>query len=79
MVGDLEQVESGQAARQQDRVDLLLDVAGQQEPLRAEGAEQDDRDIVDRRAAVGRVARDGIAVGPQHSQVDRVEPQPVAS
>jgi hypothetical protein len=77
VVGDLEQVEPGQAARQQDRIDLLLDVAGQQEALLAERAEQDDRDVVDRRAAIGRGARDGVAVGPQDPQVDRIEPQPV--
>jgi hypothetical protein len=36
VMGDLEQVHPGQAARQQDRVDLLLDVAGEQEALGAE-------------------------------------------
>lgn len=70
MVSDLEQIHPGQAARQQDGIDLLLDVAGQQEALRAEGAEEHDRDVVDRGAPVRRIARNGIAVRPQDPQVD---------
>jgi hypothetical protein len=78
MMGDLEQVDVGQAAGEEDRVDLLLDVAGKQEALGAEGTEEHDRHVVDRRPPVGRVARDRVAIGPQDLQVDRVEAQPVA-
>ena len=69
-MSDLEQIDPGQAARQQDGIDLLLDVAGQQEALRAEGAEEHDRDVVDRGAPVRRVAGNGIAVRPHDSQAD---------
>jgi hypothetical protein len=78
VMGDLEQVHPGQAARQQDRVDLLLDVACQQEALGAERPEEDDRDVVDRRPAIGWVSWDGVPVGPQHLETDRVEAQPIA-
>jgi len=77
-MGNLEQVHPGQAPRQQDRVDLLLDVAGQQEALLAERTEEDDRDVVDRRPAIGRVTWHGVPVGPQDLEVDRIEAQPIA-
>jgi hypothetical protein len=70
VMSDLEQIDPGQAARQQDGIDLLLDVAGQQEALRAERAEEHDRDVVDRGAPVRRVAGNGIAVRPHDSQAD---------
>jgi hypothetical protein len=72
-MGHLQQVDMGQAAGHQDRVDLLLDVAGQQEALPTEGPEEDDRDVVDRCPAIGRVACHGPSIGPQDPQVDRVE------
>jgi hypothetical protein len=78
VMGDLEQIHPGQASRQQDRVDLLLDVAGEQEALLAERAEKDDRDVVDRRPAIGWVPWHGVPVGPQDLEVDRVEVQPIA-
>ena len=77
-MGDLEQVDPGQAPRQDDRVDLLLDVAGQQEALAAERAQEDDRHVVDRGAAVGRIPGNRVAVRPQDPEVDRVQPQSVA-
>ena len=55
-------------ACQQLRVDLLLDVAREQEPTTGHGAEQDDRHVVDRRCRcpVARAARDrGSATGPR--------------
>ena len=65
MMGDLEQVDARESAPDQDRVDRLLDVAGQQEPLAPDLAEQDDRDVVDRRPAVGRLAGDRARIRPQ--------------
>jgi hypothetical protein len=78
VVGDLEQVHVGQAAGHEDRIDFLLDVTGQQEPLRAECAQEDDRDVVDRGPAIRRVAGHGRPIRPEDPQVDRVEAQPVA-
>ena len=75
VMSDLEQVDPRQAAAHEDRVDLLLDVPGQQEALAADLAEQDDRDVVDRGAAVGRFAR---ARRPRsgHRTVNRISSRP---
>ncbi len=78
MVGHLEEVDPGQAAGEQDRIDLLLDIAGEQEALGAECPEQDDRDVVDRRAPVGRFTGHGVAVRPEDLERDRVELKAVA-
>ena len=50
VVGDLEQVDARQAAREQRRVDALLDVAREQEPPPVRLAQQHDRDVVDPRS-----------------------------
>jgi hypothetical protein len=42
VVRHLEEVHPRQPSRQQDRVDFLLDVASQEEPLASIGPEQDD-------------------------------------
>lgn len=77
VMGNLEEVHPGQPPGEQDRVDSLLDVSGQQEPLRAERAQQDDRHVVDRAAAVGRNLAHRISIGPEHPQADRIELEPV--
>ena len=64
VVGDLEQVDLGDAACEQLGVDPLLDIAREQEPVLVEFAQEHDRDVVDRRAAVGRAFRDAVRVGP---------------
>ena len=68
MVGDLQEVDGGQAAAGEDRIDVVLDVAGEQEAPAGDLAEQDDRDVVDRAAAVGRVARHAARVRPQDAR-----------
>jgi hypothetical protein len=55
----------GHTARQEDRIDRLLDVAHQEEPSRAHHHVEDDRDVVDAATRVGRFARHGARVGPQ--------------
>ncbi len=57
MMGDLEQVDPGQAVGEQARIDVLLDIARQQEPAIGDRAQQDYRDVVDRGAGVGRIKR----------------------
>jgi hypothetical protein len=78
VVGDLEDVHPRQAPGHELRIDSLLDVAGQQEALAANLAEEHDRDVVDRRSAVGRALGDPPGVGPQHAQADVVDREPVA-
>src|SRR5690606_17064906 len=78
VVGDLENVESGQAPRHEQRVDLLLDVTGQQEAPSAGFPEQNDRDVVDAGAGVGRFERYLAPDWPQDPQLDVVDPQPIA-
>ena len=77
-MGHFQEVHPGQAAAEQNGIDLLLDIPGQQEALGAERPEQDDRDVVDRRSTVGWLARDGVAVRPEDHQADRVELESVA-
>ena len=67
VMGDLEQVDAGQPARHEGRVDSLLDVAGEQEALPADLAEQDDRHVVDgrsRRRPAGAARHRGPATAP---------------
>jgi hypothetical protein len=77
VVGDLEQVNPGQAALQENGIDALLDVAHQKHPAAVPFAKQDDRDVVDAGAGVGRLDRDGARVGPEHPEGDPVHLEPV--
>jgi len=77
-MGDLEQVDVWEAVGQQRWVDAVLDVAHQQEPARPDLAEQDDRDVVDARAAIGWDGRDLATDRPQHPEADLVDREPVA-
>ena len=74
----LEQVDPRDAAGQHDRVDVLFHVAGQEEPAPADFAEQDDRNVVDARAGVGRLGGDRAAVRPQHAHPDGIDRQSIA-
>ncbi len=78
MVGDLEELDAGESAGDEDRVDALLDVAGEQEPASADLTEQDDRDVVDPRAGVGWLIGNRAPVRPEDPNVDLVEGEVVA-
>jgi hypothetical protein len=77
-MGDLEEVDVREAAPDELGIDALLDVAGQQEPVLADLAEEHDRDVVDRRPAVGWSFGHPVRVGPEDAKADPVEAQPVA-
>jgi hypothetical protein len=78
VVGHLDQVDVGESARDEDRIDSVLRVPGEQEPLSAERAEQHDRDVVDAGPRVGRGARHGDPVRPEDVERDVVEGEPIA-
>jgi hypothetical protein len=78
VVRDLEHVHARNPSRQQLRVDALLDVAHEQEALRPHLAQQDDRDVVDRGAAIRRVLGHPAGVRPEDAKVDRVKRQSIA-
>lgn len=77
VVGDLQELDPGQPPDEQLGIHVLLDIASEQEPVRPEAAEQDDRDVVDRRAAVGGVLGHPARIGPQDPELDLVELEPV--
>jgi hypothetical protein len=77
-MGHLEQVETGDPGADEERIDLLFGIAGQQEATPARVAEQHDRDVVDPRARIGRLGGHAPGRRPQDAQVDLVDPQPVA-
>ena len=64
VVGHLENVDVGEATRHQNGIDSLLDVAREQEALRAHRAEQHDRHVVDPGSRVGRSPRHAARIGP---------------
>ncbi|HSK51666.1 MAG TPA: hypothetical protein VLA44_02855, partial [Clostridia bacterium] len=69
---DLQQVHRADLAEEL-RVDLLLDVAGQQEPPAVHAAQQDDRDVVDAGAGVRRLLGHRSRTRPQNLQPDLVD------
>jgi hypothetical protein len=75
---DFEKIELRQPGGEEARIDLLFDVAGQQEPALADRAEQHDRHVVDARSGVGRFDRDLPSDRPQDAQIDLVDRQSVA-
>ena len=77
VMGDLEDLDRGQPPGEEGRIDLLLDVAAQEEAVAGGLAEEDDRDVVDPGPAVGRLLRDAAGVRPQDLQVDVVDGQAV--
>jgi hypothetical protein len=78
MVGDLEEVEARESIGEERRVDSLLDITGQQEPVVAHGSEQDHRHIVDPGPAVRRRDRHPAPDRPQDTEVDLVDGEPIA-
>jgi hypothetical protein len=78
VVSHLEEIEPRQPFREQARIDVLLDVPGEQEPPRPNGPQEDHRDVVDAGPGVRRLGRDPATDRPQHSQRDFVHGQPIA-
>ncbi|HEY6057502.1 MAG TPA: hypothetical protein VIV06_05680, partial [Candidatus Limnocylindrales bacterium] len=76
-MGDLEEVEPGQAPGDEGRIDVLLEVAREQESLLPERAEQDNRDVVDASAGFRRLPSDRAGVRPQDAEIDIVHVEPV--
>jgi len=78
VVGDLQQVEMRQPSAHEDRIDVLLGIPDEQEPLPAGYAEEHDGRVVDRLAIVERPVGDGAGIRPEHRHADRVEDQSIA-
>jgi hypothetical protein len=78
MVGDFEQVNLGKSAPHELGIDPLLDVAREQDAVTVELAEQHDRHVVDRRAAICRLVGHTVWVGPEHAELDVVKAEPIA-
>lgn len=78
VMGDLQKIDPGQPSSDEDRVDVLLDVTGQQEPTSPELPEEDDRDVVDRRPVIGRPLGHRAGVRPEDAEADLVDPEDVA-
>ena len=75
---DLEDVDVREAAPDERRVEILLEIPHQQEPSRARLPEQHHGCVVDRLAVRERPVRDGAGVRPEHPERELVERQPVA-
>jgi hypothetical protein len=77
-MGDLEDLDRWQAALNEHRIDLFLDVSGEEEALAPERPEQDDRHVVDGRAAIGGLGGHRAAIGPQDPEPNAVQREVVA-
>jgi hypothetical protein len=77
VVRDLEQVHPWQSARDQLRIDLLLDVTREQETSTVDLPEEHDRDVVDAGPRVGRLTRHLTGARPQDGQLDLVDREAV--
>jgi hypothetical protein len=78
MVGDLQDIDVRHAGGQEIGVDLLLEIAGQEEASAGGLAEEHDGEVVDRLAVVERRLGNVGALRGQHPEVDVVETQAVA-
>jgi hypothetical protein len=78
VVRDLEQIDRREALGEQRRVDVLLDVPGQQEAPLTHHPEQHHRHVVDAAAGIRWFGRDLATDGPQHPHRDLVDRQPVS-
>jgi len=78
VVGHFEQVDLWQSPTHELGVDLLLDVARQEDAVTLELAEQDDGHVVDRSPAVCRSLRDAVRVRPEHPEPDPIELEAIA-
>ena len=77
MVRNLEQVEVGQASGDERRIDVLFDVASEEEPLAVAHPEQHDGGVVDRLAVAERGRRHRAGVGPEDREPDRIQGEAV--
>ena len=83
MVGDLQDVDSrvtsgAQPSVEQLRIDVLLDVPGEQHAALAGTDVENDRDVVDALAAVGRHRGDAARKRPEDAETCLVDGQPIA-
>jgi hypothetical protein len=78
VVRDLQDLDDGQVAGDEGRVDLFLDVSAEEEAVAADLAEKDDRHVVDPGPAVRRAFRDRPRVWPEDAQTNVVDREPVA-
>jgi hypothetical protein len=78
VVGDLQEVHLGEAPSDEGRVDLLLDVPREQEPVPAHLAQEDDRDVVDPGPVIRRPFGNGADVRPEDPEADVVQGEVVA-
>ncbi len=76
-MGHLEEIDAGQPAGQQRRVDILFHIAGQQEAALADETKQHDRHVVDAAAGIRRFVGDLAPYRPEHLHRDLVDCQPV--
>jgi hypothetical protein len=70
---DFEDIDVRQPTPDEDRIDLLLDVARQQEAPSIDRTQQYDRDVIDAGAGVARLAWHAAGVRPQDIEPDLVE------
>ena len=75
MMGHLEKVDGGQATGQETRIDLFLDVTGQQDAMPVHLAEQHDRHVVDPGTAIGGAFRNRAGIRPQDAKRELVDAQ----
>lgn len=78
VVRDLQHVGVAKASPQQDRVDLLLGIAHEQEAPLADRQLENDRNVVDRLAALWRRTGHAARVRPENPEPPVVDGEPVA-
>jgi hypothetical protein len=78
VMGDLEDVDPRQPTGEQQRIHVVLDVAGEQEVTIVDRAQQHDRDPVDEGAIARGLDGDIAPVRPQDADRDVVHAEPVA-
>lgn len=74
----LEDVHVRETARDQGRVDVVLDVPRQQQPARADLRQEHDRDVVDLAPRGARLGGHGSEVRPEHGHAKLAERDPGA-
>lgn len=78
VVRHLQDVDLRQARREELSVDLLLDIAHQQEAAIAHQAGQHHRHVVDPGPAIRRLVGDTTGPGPEDPEIDLVDPEAIA-
>jgi hypothetical protein len=74
---DLQHIDGRQAPADEHRIDLLLDIAGQEEAPARHLAKEDDRHVVDAGPRVGRLGRHTAGIRPQHADVGVIDSHPI--